>query len=63
VKDPAVGRALVVIQEVAEIIANLESRPDASYWSEQIETLKTMRRDLMNEIGIAPAGDLLPKPS
>lgn len=52
--DPAVARALVVLQAVTQTIANLESRPGASNWSEQIETLKTMRHDLMNEIGLAP---------
>jgi hypothetical protein len=54
--DSVVARALVVIQAVTETIANLESRTDGIDWSEQIETLKGMRRDLMNEIGITRAG-------
>jgi hypothetical protein len=57
--DPVVTRALVVIQAVTETIADLENRPDASDWSEQIETLKAMRHDLMNEIGLTPAADYM----
>jgi hypothetical protein len=57
--DPVVARALVVIEAVTQTIADLESRPDASDWSEQVEALSTLRRDLMNEIGITPTGDYL----
>jgi hypothetical protein len=55
--DPVVERALIVIQAVTETIADLESRPDAGNWAEQIETLKTMRRDLMVEIRMKPPAD------
>ena len=55
--DPVVERALIVIQAVTETIADLEGRADAGQWAEQIETLKTMRRDLMVEIGMTPPAE------
>ena len=54
---PLVDRALIVIQAVTETIADLESRTDGVDWSEQVETLRKMRRDLMNEIGMTPPAD------
>jgi hypothetical protein len=55
--DPVVDRALIIIQAVTETIADLESRRDANSWSEQIQTLKSMRRGLIAEIGVTPRAD------
>jgi hypothetical protein len=55
--DAVVARAMSLIQAVTQTVANLETRCDANDWSEQIETLKAMRRDLMKEIGKTPSLD------
>ncbi|MFL5944770.1 MAG: hypothetical protein ACJ74D_13130 [Gaiellaceae bacterium] len=39
-------RARIVIQALEETMADLQGRPDAAKWSEQISTLETMRDDL-----------------
>jgi hypothetical protein len=54
---PVVTRALIVLQAVAETIADLESRVDARDWSDQIAMLKTIRRDLVNEIRMSSPAD------
>ena len=48
--DPLVQRARVLLQAVDETIADLQDRPDAAQWEEQIRTLEAMRDGLVAEL-------------
>jgi hypothetical protein len=46
-------RARFVIQAVTETLADLQNRPDAGRWAEQITTLEAMRDRLIAELSAA----------